>query len=85
MTVGKLGLSDLQEDQIVAILMAATDGFNPNGPSTFPDINTFTGTCMSGGTAASQGNSTIIPTPTPLPPCASAVCGVAPLPSMTIP
>jgi cytochrome c peroxidase len=85
MTVGKLGLSDLQEDQIVAILMAATDGFNPNGPSTFPDINTFTGTCMTGGTAASQGNSTIIPTPTPLPPCASAVCGVAPLPSMTIP
>jgi hypothetical protein len=34
---------------------------------------------MTGGTAATQGNSTLIPTP-PLPPCASAICGVAPLP-----
>jgi cytochrome c peroxidase len=81
MTVGKLGLTDAQENQIVAILQAATDGFNPNGPSTYPNINTFTGTCMSGGTAATQGNSTLIPTPTPLPPCASAICGVAPLPA----
>src|SRR6266702_3216740 len=32
-----------------------------------------------------QGNGFLIPTPTPLPPCASAICGVAPLPTMPIP
>jgi cytochrome c peroxidase len=39
---------------------------------------------MSGGSASTQGNDTIIPTPT-LPPCAGDICGVAPLPSMPIP
>jgi hypothetical protein len=37
--------------------------------------------CKTGGSASTQGNEVlIIPTPDPLPPCASSVCGVAPLP-----
>src|SRR5216683_1603700 len=81
MTVGNLGLTDQEENQLVIIMQGLTDGFDPANPSvsTYPDINTFTGKCMTGGTAATQGNNTLIPTP-PLPPCASAVCGVAPLP-----
>ncbi len=75
MTVGKLGLTDLEEDQIVTFLQTLTDGYT----TPYPDINTFTGTCMTGGTAATQGNDFLIPTP-PLPPCASAICGVAPTP-----
>jgi len=80
MTVGKLGLTDTEENQIVAFLQTLTDGFT----RPYPDINAFTGVCMTGGTAATQGNETLIPTP-PLPPCASAICGVAPLPSSPIP
>jgi cytochrome c peroxidase len=57
MTVGMLGLSDTEENQIVAFLQTLNDGFT----TPFPDINTFTGACMTGGTAATQGNSTIIP------------------------
>jgi hypothetical protein len=76
MTVGNLGLTDSEENQIVIFLQTLTDGFT----TPFPDINTYTGKCMTGGTAATQGNETLIPTPTPLPPCASAICGVAPLP-----
>jgi len=79
-TTGMLGLTDQEENQIVAFLMTLSDGFT----RPFPDRNTFTGVCMSGGTAATQGNNTIIPTP-PLPPCASAICGVAPLPTKPIP
>jgi hypothetical protein len=81
MTVGMLGLTPQEEDLIVIFLQTLTDGFNPANPnvSTYPDINTFTGQCMSGGTAATQGNQFLIPTP-PLPPCASAICGVAPTP-----
>jgi len=83
MTVGNLGLTDQEENQIVIIMQGLTDGFDPANPtvSTFPNINTFTGACMSGGTAATQGNEVLIPTPTPLPPCATAVCGVPPLPA----
>jgi len=82
MTFGNLGLTDQEEDQIVAFLQALTDGFDPDHPnvSTYPDINTFTGQCMTGGISATQGNETLIPTP-PLPPCASAVRGVQPLPA----
>jgi cytochrome c peroxidase len=81
MTVGKLGLTDQEENQIVIIMQAATDGFNPANPgvSTYPNINTFTGACATGGSAATQGNELLIPTP-PLPACASAVCNVPPLP-----
>ena len=56
MTTGKLGLTDAEENQIVAFLQTLTDGFT----TPFPDIGTYTGACMSGGTAATQGNSTII-------------------------
>jgi cytochrome c peroxidase len=79
-TVGKLGLTDTEEDQVVAFLETLTDGYT----TPYPDINTYTGACMSGGTSATQGNDTIIPTP-PLPPCASAICNVLPLPSSPIP
>src|SRR5437660_9202687 len=80
MTTGKLGLTDLQENQIVAFLQTLTDGFT----TPFPNRDTFTGTCMFGGTASTQGNEVLIPTP-PLPSCASAICGVAPFPSPPIP
>ena len=76
MTVGSLGLTDHEEDLIVIFLETLTDGFT----TPFPDRNTYTGKCMTGGNASTQGNETLIPTPTPLPPCASAICGVPPLP-----
>jgi hypothetical protein len=78
-TTGNLGLTDQEENQIVIFLQTLTDGFT----KPFPNINTFTGTCMSGGSASTQGNEFLIPTPT-LPPCASAICGVAPVPSPPI-
>ena len=77
MTVGKLGLTDQEENLIVIFLQTLTDGFT----TPFPDINRYTGACSTGGSASTQGNETLIPTPTPLPPCASAICGVPPLPS----
>ena len=79
MTTGNLGLTDTQENQIVAFLQTLSDGYT----TPYPDYNTFTGQCMTGGTAATQGNSYLIPTP-PLPPCASAICGVAPVPNPPI-
>ena len=79
MTTGNLGLTDEQENQIVAFLQTLSDGYT----TPYPDYNTFTGQCMTGGTAATQGNSYLIPTP-PLPPCASAICGVAPVPNPPI-
>jgi cytochrome c peroxidase len=83
MTVGKLGLTDTEENQIVAFLQTLTDGYN----TPYPDINTFTGTCQTGGDASTQGNEAFVPAPEPLPPCADAICGVAPtpLPSPGIP
>jgi cytochrome c peroxidase len=80
MTVGDLGLTDHEEDLIVKFLQTLTDGFT----TPFPDINTYTGVCMVGGSAKTQGNEFLIPTP-PLPPCASAICGVPPLPKSPIP
>jgi cytochrome c peroxidase len=80
MTTGNLGLTDQEENQVVDFLQTLSDGFT----TPYPDINTYTGSCMSGGTAATQGNSFLIPTP-PLPACASAICGVPPLPSSPIP
>jgi cytochrome c peroxidase len=80
MTTGKLGLSDQEENLIVAFLQTLTDGFT----SPYSNSDTFTGTCMMGGSAATQGNEFLIPTPD-LPRCASAVCGVAPVPSPPIP
>jgi cytochrome c peroxidase len=80
MTTGNLGLTDQEEDQIVAFLQTLTDGFT----RPYPNRDVFTGRCMSGGTAATQGNESLIPTP-PLPACASAICGVQPLPTQPIP
>jgi cytochrome c peroxidase len=57
MTVGNLGLTGAEEDQIVKFMETLSDGFT----TPYPDINTFTGTCMSGGNAATQGNETIKP------------------------
>jgi hypothetical protein len=75
MTSGNLGLTDEEENQIVIFMQTLTDGFiRP-----YPNIDTFTGTCMMGGSAARQGNELLIPTP-PLPPCASAICDAAPVP-----
>ena len=51
MTVGKLGLSDTQENQIVAFLMTLTDGYT----TPYPNINTYTGACMTGGTGRHAG------------------------------
>ena len=86
MTTGKLGLTDKEENQIVAFLMTLTDGF----VTPYPDKDTFTGSCMTcdptmdpNCSPARQGNGSLIPTPT-LPPCASAICGVAPLPTKPI-
>jgi cytochrome c peroxidase len=55
-TTGNLGLSDTEENQIVAFLQTLNDGYT----TPFPDINTYTGTCMSGGNASTQGNNTLI-------------------------
>jgi cytochrome c peroxidase len=76
MTTGNLGLTDQEEDLIVVFLQTLTDGFT----RPYPNLNTFTGTCMSGGSASTQGNDFLIPTP-PLPPCAPEICGTAPRPS----
>jgi hypothetical protein len=83
MTVGMFGLTDTEENQIVAVLQTLTDGF----ATPYPDGNTFTGAYMTCNPATDpncspsrQGNNFLIPTPSPLPPCATAVCGVAPLP-----
>jgi len=76
MTLGNLGLTDEEENQIVTFLQTLTDGFT----TPYPDVNTFTGQCMTGGNASTQGNETLIPTP-PLPPCAADICGVQPPPA----
>src|ERR1700726_2389941 len=60
MTVGNLHLTDTEENQIVAFLQTLTDGFTAPGAAPYPDINTFTGACMSGGDASTQGNSFLI-------------------------
>jgi cytochrome c peroxidase len=87
MTTGNLGLTDQEENQIVAFLQTLTDGYT----RPYPNINTFTGTCMTCNPATDpncspsrQGNGSLIPTP-PLPPCAPAICDVAPLPTTPIP
>ena len=76
MTTGNLGLTDQEENQIVAFSQTLTDGFT----TPYPNSDTFTGACKTGGSASTQGHEVLIPTPDPLPPCAAAVCGVAPLP-----
>jgi cytochrome c peroxidase len=80
MTTGNLGLTDKEEDQIVAFLQTLTDGYT----RPYPNQDVYMGRCMTGGTAATQGNDSLIPTP-PLPACASAICDVSPLPTTAIP
>jgi len=80
MTIGKLGLTDHEEDQIVAFLETLTDGFT----RPYPNLDTYTGSCQTGGSAKTQGNESLIPTP-PLPACASDVCGVSPFPKQPLP
>src|ERR1700752_2741378 len=63
MTTGSLGLTDHEEDLIVIFLQTLTDGFT----TPYANADTFTGRCMTGGSAKTQGNETLIPTP-PLPP-----------------
>jgi cytochrome c peroxidase len=79
MTTGNLAMTDHEENQVVAFLQTLTDGFT----KPYPNRNTFTGRCMTGGSASTQGNEFLIRTP-PLPPCASAICGVAPFPNPPI-
>src|SRR5260370_30462934 len=83
MTSGNLGLTDEEENQIVKFLETLSYGFT----RPYPNRDTFTCAFMMCNPATDpncspsrQGNGFLIPTPTPLPPCASAVCGVAPLP-----
>jgi cytochrome c peroxidase len=80
MTVGNLELTDQEEDQIVAFLQTLTDGHT----KPYPNRDKYTGACMTGGSAKTQGNEFLIPTP-PLPDCATAICGVPPLPTKPIP
>ncbi len=91
MTTGALGLTDTEENQIVAFLQTLTDGYNPANPtvSDYKNIDTFTGQCSTtrpGETASNQGNETLIPTWNLAQfPCATDICGVPPLPSPPIP
>jgi cytochrome c peroxidase len=57
MTIGKLHLTDQEENQIVKFLETLSDGFT----RPYPDVDTFTGACMTGGDASTQGNASIIP------------------------
>jgi cytochrome c peroxidase len=50
MTVGNLMLTDTEENQIVTFLQTLTDGFT----RPYPHINTFTGSCRTGGSASTQ-------------------------------
>jgi cytochrome c peroxidase len=81
MTTGALGLTDTEENQVVAFLQTLNDGFI----TPYKNIDTFTGQCsttLPGQTASTQGNETIIPTwDLATFPCATDICGVAPLPS----
>jgi cytochrome c peroxidase len=56
MTVGNLDLTNTEENQIVAFLETLSDGYT----TPYPFVTTYTGACMTGGTAATQGNSTLI-------------------------
>jgi cytochrome c peroxidase len=75
MTIGDLGLSDREEDLIVVFLRTLTDGFT----RPYTNSDTYTGACKTGGSAATQGNEFLIPTP-PLPPCSAGICDVPPVP-----
>src|SRR5260370_10670844 len=73
MTVGKLNLTDHEEDLIVTFLQTLTDGFT----TPYPDRTTYRGACMTGGSATTHGNSPMIPPP-PLPTCSTTISAVPP-------
>jgi len=90
MTVGNLQLTDQEENLIVTFLQTLSDGFT----TPYPDVNTYTGACMTGGSAATQGNEFLISScdranPTSpcytLLPCAPEICNVPPFPAGPIP
>jgi cytochrome c peroxidase len=91
MTIGALGLTDQEENQVVAFMQTLTDGFNPANPavSLYKNSDTFTGQCSiaaPGVTASTQGNETIIPTWSLAQfPCAADICNVPPVPVPPIP
>src|SRR6266404_4148519 len=80
MTTGALGLTDTEENQIVAFLQTLSDGFT----TPYKNSDTFTGQCsttLPGQTASNQGNETLIPTWNLAQfPCATDICGVPPVP-----
>jgi len=80
MTTGALGLTDTEENQVVAFLQTLTDGFT----IPYKNNDTFTGQCATtapGVTASTQGNETLTPTWSLTQfPCATDICGVPPLP-----
>ncbi|CAK9059725.1 Methylamine utilization protein MauG [Durusdinium trenchii] len=78
-TVGDLGLTGEEEDQLVAFLETLTDGYT----TPYRNRDVFTGECRTGGSAETQGNELLLATPD-LPPCAAAFCGVPPLPDPAI-
>jgi len=86
MTTGALGLTDTEENQIVAFLQTLTDGFDPANPtvSTYKNIDTFTGQCSiapPGVTASNQGIETLTPTWNLAQfPCADDICVNVPFP-----
>jgi cytochrome c peroxidase len=49
-------LTDTEENEIDAFLQTLSDGYT----TPYPFIGSYTGACMRGGTAATQGNSTLI-------------------------
>lgn len=79
-TIGDLGLTDAEEDQIVAFLETLTDGYT----TPFSNADLYTGTCRTGGSASTQGNDVLIATPA-LPACPPALCNVAPEPQPPLP
>lgn len=78
-TIGDLGLTDREEDLLVAFLETLSDGYT----TPYPNQDLFTGECRKGGSAATQGNETLIATPD-LPACSSRICDVAPVPEPPI-
>jgi hypothetical protein len=80
MTTGALGLTETEENQVVAFLQTLTDGFT----IPYKNNDTFTGQCATtapGVTASTQGNETLTPTWSLTQfPCATDICGVPPLP-----
>jgi cytochrome c peroxidase len=77
---GNLGLTDHEEDLIVIFLKTLNDGYT----APYPNKDLFSGKCQTGGSAVTQGNETLIPTPARSQ-CVPEICGVSPVPQPSIP